>query len=401
MYSTIPLAAPDTYLVGASDRRLTRFENLFPIPRGVSYNSYLILDEQTVLLDTVDKAAAPDFLSMLESALDGRTLDYVVVHHMEPDHCAALAELALRWPDLKLICTAKAKQMLGQFFRCFSQDDHIRVVAEGDTLCTGQHTLKFFTAPMVHWPEVMVSYDSYTKALFSADAFGTFGALDGSIFADELDFAHEWLADARRYYANIVGKYGGPVQTLLKKASALDIQVLCPLHGPVWRKDIPWFIEKYDLWSRWQPEGTHAAVFYGSMYGNTATAAQQIARQIRLRGAGDVPVYDVSSTDVSDLVGEVARCSHIVLASPTYNGGIYPKIRELLTDLKELGVQNRTWALVENGTWAPTSARLMRTELDSMKNMTVLEPVLTIHSALLDPTPAIALADTVADSMGL
>lgn len=398
MIYPLPMAAPDTYLVGASDRRLARFENLFPIPRGVSYNSYLILDEQTVLLDTVDNAAAPDFFDRLECALDGRTLDYAIVHHMEPDHCAALADLVRRWPNVQLICTAKAKQMLGHFF-CTGLDQQVRTVNEGETLCTGRHTLHFVTAPMVHWPEVMVSYDSFTKTLFSADAFGTFGALDGSIFADELDFEHVWLPDARRYYTNIVGKYGTPVQALLKKASALDIQTICPLHGPVWRKDLGWFIEKYDRWSRWQPEGTHAAVFYASMYGNTAAAAQLIAQQISARGVGPVPVHDISSTDISELTSEVMRCSHIVLACPTYNGSLYPKMRDLLSDLKELGAQGRTWALVENGSWAPNAARLMRAELESMKDMTVLEPVLTLHSTLQNPADAIALADAVAESM--
>lgn len=400
MIYPLPMAAPDTYLVGASDRRLARFENLFPIPRGVSYNSYLILDEQTVLLDTVDQAAASDFFDRVSCALDGRALDYVVVHHMEPDHCAALADLILRWPNIKIICTAKAQQMICHFFpSCLV--GQVRTVSEGDTLCTGQHTLQFLMAPMVHWPEVMVSYDTFTKTLFSADAFGTFGALDGSIFADELDFEHEWLPDARRYYTNIVGKYGGPVQTLLKKASGLDIQTICPLHGPIWRKDLSWFIGKYDLWSRWQPEGNHAAVFYASMYGNTAAAAQLIAQQLTSHGAGPVPVYDISATDVSQLTSEVMRCSHIVLACPTYNGSLYPKMRDLLSDLRELGAQNRTWALVENGSWAPTSARLMRAELEAMKGMTILDPVLTMHSTLLDPTPAIALSDAVAESMGL
>ena len=400
MLSSIPMAAPDTYLVGASDRRLERFENLFPLPHGVSYNSYLILDQQTVLLDTVDKTAAPDFFDRLEGALQGRPLDYVVIHHMEPDHAAELGDLVRRWPNIQLICSAKAQQMLAQFFQ-FSSQIQVRTVAEGDTLCTGQHTLHFMMAPMVHWPEVMVSYDEHTGALFSADAFGTFGALDGTIFADDLDFEQCWLGEARRYYANIVGKYGGPVQTLLKKVSGLDIRVLCPLHGPVWRKNIAWYIQKYDLWSQWKPEGTSVAVFYGSMYGNTARTAQMIAEQLSARGAGAVSLYDVSGTDVSQLVSEVMRCSHIVLACPTYNGGLYPKMHDLLIDLKALGAQNRTWALVENGTWAPMAARLMRTELESMKGMTILEPTLTIRSALHDPAPALELVDAVAKDMGL
>ena len=395
-----PMIAADTFYVGASDRRTALFENLFPIPRGVSYNSYVILDEKTVLLDTVDKSAVPDFFAKLETALAGRTLDYVIVNHMEPDHCSALQDLVLRWPDIQIVCTAKAKQMIGQFFQ-FDLEGRVQVVAEKATLCTGKHTLQFVMAPMVHWPEVMVTYDQTTKCLFSADAFGTFGALNGSIWADEVDFEHVWLDDARRYYGNIVGKYGPQVQTLLKKAAGLDIGMICPLHGPIWRENVGWFINKYDLWSRWEPEEKAAVVMYGSMYGNTADAAQLVAQELSAGGAGEVMVHDISKVDVSYLVGEVFRCSHIVLACPTYNGGLYPKMHDLLSDLAALGAHDRTFALIENGSWAPISGKLMRAELDGMKNMTVLDGVLTIKSALHDQAPAEELAKAVLTSMGL
>ena len=396
--SILPMITQDTYWTGASDRRTAAFENLFPIPRGVSYNSYVILDEKTVLMDTVDKAAAPEFLDQVEQVLDGRALDYVIIHHMEPDHCAALYEIVLRWPQVTLVCTAKAQQMIGQFFH-FPLEGRVQLATEGGTLCTGKHTLQFFTAPMVHWPEVMITYDQLTKAIYTADAFGTFGAIGGSIYADEVRFESEWLDDARRYYGNIVGKYGAQVQALLKKIAKLDVAMICPLHGPIWRSNTEWFLNKYDLWSRWEPEEKAAVVIYGSMYGNTASAAHLIARQISADLGAEVKVYDLSNTDVSYLVSEVFRCSHIVLACPTYNGGLYPKMHNFLSDLQALGAHDRTFALAENGTWAPVAAKQMRTELEVMKNMKVLDTTLTIKSSLQDAAPALALADAVAADM--
>lgn len=392
--------AQDLYWLGASDRRLARFENLFPLTRGVCYNSYLLLDEKAVLLDTVDYAVGRQFFANLEALLQGRTLDYVVVHHMEPDHAATLGELLQRYPGLQVVGNAKTVQMIGQFFE-LELGGRTRLVNEGDALCCGAHTLRFYMAPMVHWPEVMVSYDDATGALFSADAFGSFGALDGRITTDAADFEANWLAEARRYYANIVGKYGVQVQALLKKAAGLDVRVLCPLHGPVWQTSPTYLVEKYDLWSRYVPEQPAVAVFYASMYGHTAAAADCLAGLLAARGVRDIAVYDISKTDASYLVGEVWRCSHLVLASPTYNGGLYPRMESLLADLKALNAQNRTVALIENGSWAPMAAKHMRAALEGMKGMQVLEPVLTVKSA---PKPAQtpdfeALADAVAASL--
>ena len=377
----VHLIAADTYWLGGSDRRLALFENLFPIPRGVSYNSYLILDEKTLLLDTVDSAVAQPWLENLTALLAGRPLDYLVISHMEPDHCAQIARLTALWPDLKLVVNAKTCPMLRQFFGT-DWPDRQEVVAEGSTLSTGRHTLRFAMAPMVHWPEVMVSFDEATGALYTADGFGTFGALDGAVFADQVNFERDWLDDARRYYANIVGKYGASVQGLLKKAAALPVKMLCPLHGPIWRKDLDWFLEKYDRWSRWQPEGSGVMVVYGSMYGNTARAAELFAGLLAEGGAEDLRVYDASITPVSHLIGEAFRCKQIVLACPTYTGGVYPAIEAIVNDMKALALQGRTFALLENGSWAPAAARLLRPSLEAMKNTTVLEPVVTIRGAL-------------------
>lgn len=391
---------PDLYWVGANDRRLALFENLFPIPRGVSYNAYLLLDEKTVLLDTVDHAVSRVFLENVEHLLNGRGLDYVIVNHMEPDHCATLQALLARWPEAQVLCTAKAVQMIGQFFGP-ALAAKAQSVAEGQTLCTGRHTLRFITAPMVHWPEVMVTFDEGDGVLFSADAFGSFGALDGHLFADELDFAGRFLPDARRYYANIVGKYGAQVAALLKKAAGLDIRVICPLHGPIWRKNLDWLLEKYQRWSQWQPEEQAVLVAYASMYGNTAEAAETLAGLLAEAGVQKIAVYDVSAADVSELVGEAFRCSHLVLAAPTYNGGVYPKMEELLTHLKAAGLQKRTVALLENGSWAPAAAKGMRAALEGMKEMALLENTVSIKSSLAEgQLPALkALADELAGTL--
>lgn len=391
---------PDLYWVGANDRRLALFENLFPIPRGVSYNAYLLLDEKTVLLDTVDHAVSRVFLENVEHLLNGRGLDYVIVNHMEPDHCATLQALLARWPEAQVLCTAKAVQMIGQFFGP-ALAAKAQSVAEGQTLCTGRHTLRFITAPMVHWPEVMVTFDEGDGVLFSADAFGSFGALDGHLFADELDFAGRFLPDARRYYANIVGKYGAQVAALLKKAAGLDIRVICPLHGPIWRKNLDWLLEKYQRWSQWQPEEQAVLVAYASMYGNTAEAAETLAGLLAEAGVQKIAVYDVSAADVSELVGEAFRCSHLVLASPTYNGGVYPKMEELLAHLKAAGLQKRTVALLENGSWAPAAAKGMRAALEGMKEMALLENTVSIKSSLAEgQLPALkALADELAGTL--
>lgn len=387
----------DLIYVGGSDRRLSRFENLFPIPRGVSYNSYVLLDEKTVLMDTADDSISRQFLENVTYALGGRALDYLVVQHMEPDHCAMIDVLLCRYPEAKLVCSAKALGMLGQFYGLDAQERAL-VVAEGDKLSTGRHTLHFMMAPMVHWPEVMVTYDEVSKVLFTADAFGTFGALAGNIFDDEIDINCVWMNDARRYYTNIVGKYGAQVQMLLKKASALDIETICPLHGPVWRGNLGLLLEKYQKWSTYEPEDKAVMIAYASMYGNTENAANVLANLLADRGVRDIAMYDVSETDVSELVAESFRCSHLVLASPTYNGGLYPRMESFLADIKALNLQKRTVALLENGTWAPVAAKHMRAMLEGMKEMTVLEGSVAIKSALADSQIASleALADEIA-----
>lgn len=386
--------------VGGSDRRLALFENLFPIPRGVSYNSYVILDEKTALLDTADSSITLQFLENVRATLGDRPLDYLIVNHMEPDHCATIETLLPYYPNLKIVGNAKTFQMMRQFFD-FDVDSRALVVKEGDSLELGQHTLRFYTAPMVHWPEVMVSYEESEKILFSADAFGTFGAVDGGLFNDEVDFDKDWLDDARRYYSNIVGKYGAQVQAALKKLSGLDIQTICPLHGPIWRSDLGYLLGKYDLWSRYEPEDKAVAIFYASMYGHTENAANLLANSLAAAGVKDVKVYDVSSTHVSELISQVFRCSHIVLACPTYNNSIYPAMYNFLHDMKALLVQNRTVGIIENGTWNPASGKLMRLRLDEMKNMNVLEPVVTLKSALKADSKAQldALKDAIVASL--
>lgn len=371
----------DILWVGCNDRRITLFENLFPVPKGVSYNSYLILDEKVTLMDTVDASATEQFFENLEAGLQGRSIDYLVVHHMEPDHAANIKLLLEKYPKIQVVASAKALQMIGQFFDLDLAGRSMEV-KEGDTLSTGSHTFHFVAAPMVHWPEVLVSYDEKEKILFSADAFGTFGALNGTIFNDEVDFEREYLADARRYYANIVGKYGMQVQGLLKKAAGLDIQMICPLHGPIWRTDLGWFIDKYDKWSRYEPEEKAVVVLYGSIYGHTEQAVNALACALAEKGARNIAVYDVSRTHVSDLIGEIFRASHLVIACPTYNGGIYPPMENLLTDMKALSVQKRTVALMENGTWAAASGKQILKRLEEMKEMLVLEEQLSLKSAL-------------------
>lgn len=387
----------DLYWLGASDRRLAMFENAYPIPRGISYNSYLVLDEKTLLLDTVDRAVGEQFFENLEYLLNGRSLDYVVINHMEPDHCATLGDLLRRYPQVQVVGNAKTLAMIGQFFSPLPEDSTLSV-KEGDTLCTGAHTYTFLMAPMVHWPETMVTYDAKDQALFSADAFGTFGALSGNLFADELNFERDWLDDARRYYANIVGKYGVQVQNLLKKTAALEISYLCTLHGPVWRENIDWYVEKYQRWSTWTPEDRGVVIAYGSVYGHTQNAAEILAGRLAERGVKNIAMYDVSVTHPSVIVSEAFRCSHLVLASSTYNAGIFTPMETLLLDLKAHSLQNRTVALIENGTWAPQSGRLMFEILGCMKNITVLDDTVSLKSSVKEcqREALIDLADTLA-----
>lgn len=375
------LVTSDIYYVGSSDRRLALFESVYPIPRGVSYNSYLILDEKTVLLDTVDRSVSTVFFENIKALLDGRKLDYVIVNHMEPDHAATLSELRLRYPEATFVATQKAVDMMGQFFDSTTATPFL-AVKEGDSLCTGRHNFSFVTAPMVHWPEVMVSYDSTDKVLFSADAFGTFGALGGNIFADEYDFQRDWLDDARRYYTNIVGKYGVQVQNLLKKAGGLDIKFVCPLHGPIWRKDIAWFIDKYDKWSSYTPEDKSVLIAYASVYGDTENAANILATELAENGVRNIAMYDVSTVHPSVIVSEAFRCSHLVFAATTYNMGIFVNMEIALNDIKAHNLQNRKVAILENGSWAPASGKLMRELISSMKNMTIIEQSTTLKSSV-------------------
>jgi len=359
----------------------SRFENMFPLPKGVSYNAYVVLDEKTVLLDTADRAIGRQFIENVEYALLGRKLDYLIVNHMEPDHCAWIEDLVIRYPDLQIIGNAKTFQMIRQFYT-FDIDSRALEVKDGDTFSSGKHTFRFIAAPMVHWPEVMTTYDETDKVLFSADAFGTFGALNGNIFADELDFDRDWLDEARRYYTNIVGKYGTQVQVLLNKVCGLDIQYLCPLHGPIWRENISYFVEKYKMWSTYEPEEKAVMIAYASMYGDTENAANLLAIKLADEGVRKIAMFDVSETDVSYLISEAFRVSHIVLAAPTYNAAIYPKMEHFLIDMKALNLQKRAFSVIQNGTWAPASGKLMTEAITKMKETTVLSNETTIKSSV-------------------
>ncbi|MBO7424267.1 MAG: flavin reductase [Clostridiales bacterium] len=386
---------PDLIWVGANDRRLAMFEGVYSVPDGVSYNSYVLLDEKTAVFDTVDKAVSRIFFENVEHALNGRKLDYLVVHHMEPDHSATMQELVIRYPDVKIVCNDKIKNMIKQFFE-FDIDSRAVVVKEGDTLSLGKHELTFVMAPMVHWPEVMMSFEKTDKILFSADAFGSFGALNGAIFADFVDFEKDYLNEARRYYTNIVGKYGPQVQAVLKKASTLDIKMICPLHGFVWRKHLSDFIEKYDLWSSYTPEIKGVMVVYASVYGNTENTAEIIASKISDKGI-PVTMFDVSVKPASDIVSAAFRYSHIVFASTTYNAGIFVSMEACISDIVAHNLQKRKIAIVENGSWAPTSGKLMREELSKLKNCEIIEQGVTIKSSLKEDN--MASVDALVDAL--
>ena len=390
----------DLYWVGGTDRRLALFENVYPIPRGVSYNSYLILDEKTVLLDTVDYSVSQQLFENIAHVLGGRHLDYMIVNHMEPDHCGTIGALVTRYPDIKIVCNSKIAGMMKQFFD-FDVDARVQIVEEGDTFTTGRHTFAFAAAPMVHWPEVMVTYDATDKTLFSADAFGTFGAMNGNLYADEVNFERDWLDDARRYYTNIVGKYGPQAQAVLKKAAGLDIEMICPLHGPIWRENLGWFIDKYMKWSSYTPEDQAVMIAYGSVYGHTENLANVLASKLADLGVKDVRVYDVSATHPSYILSEAFRCSHLVFASITYNGGIFTNMEHLLLELKAHNLQNRTVALMENGSWAPVAGKKMKEIFDSMKNIRLLEETAVIRSSMKENQmeQVDALAKGIVESM--
>ena len=391
---SIQTVSENTIYVGASDRRLAKFENLFPIPRGVSYNAYVILDEKTALLDTADASVGAQFLENVAAALDGRKLDYLIVDHMEPDHAAMIEAVLVRWPDLRLVVNAKTLPMLKMYFPTDSAAiDDALVVKEGDTLDLGKHKLTFVMAPMVHWPEVMVTYESSEKILFSADGFGKFGALD-------YEDPEGWACEARRYYFNIVGKYGAPVQALLKKAAGLDIQTICPLHGPVLKENLGYYIGLYDTWSSYKPEDKGVLVAYASIHGNTAKAAQKFAEMLRAKGVEKVSVMDLSRDDMAEVVEDAFRYDRMVLAAASYDGGVFPCMQDFLHHLQSKAFQNRTVGIIENGTWGPTAGRTMKGILETMKNITIVEPMVTIRSAMKESDlPAMeALADVIANA---
>ncbi len=360
--------------IGVDDTTIDLFESQYVVPDGVSYNSYVILDDKTAIMDTVDKRGMKEWEENLLKTLDGKKADYVIVQHMEPDHAGSLARLLELFPDITVVGNAKTFVMINQFFESIDIKNSLKV-KEGDTLNLGSHTLTFVMAPMVHWPEVMVTYESSEKILFSADGFGKFGALS---LADNED----WACEARRYYFNIVGKYGAPVQTLLKKASALDIRTICPLHGPVLSDNLGYYIDLYNTWSSYQPESKGVFLAYASIHGNTAAAAERFADMLRDKGVEKVIVTDLSRCDIAEAVEDAFRFDRMVLAAASYDAGVFPIMQDFLHHLQAKAYQNRTIGLIENGSWAPTAAKIMRGILDTMKNITIVEPVVTIKSTL-------------------
>lgn len=360
--------------IGVDDTTLDLFESQYAVPDGVSYNSYVILDDKTAIMDTVDKRGMKDWENNLLNALDGRNADYVIIQHMEPDHAGSLARLIELFPEITVVGNAKTFVMINQFFENINIKNSL-TVKEGDTLNLGSHTLTFVMAPMVHWPEVMVTYESSEKVLFSADGFGKFGALSLTENAD-------WACEARRYYFNIVGKYGAPVQTLLKKASALDIKTICPLHGPVLSDNLGYYLDLYNTWSSYQPESKGVFIAYASIHGNTAYAAEQFAEMLRNKGVDNVVITDLSRCDIAEAVEDAFRYDRMVLAAASYDAGVFPIMQDFLHHLQAKAFQNRTVGLIENGSWAPSAAKTMRNILETMKNITIVEPVVTIKSVL-------------------
>lgn len=375
--------------IGVDDTTLDLFESQYAVPDGVSYNSYVILDDKTAIMDTVDKRGMKDWENNLLNALDGRNADYVIIQHMEPDHAGSLARLIELFPEITVVGNAKTFVMINQFFENINIKNSL-TVKEEDTLNLGSHTLTFVMAPMVHWPEVMVTYESSEKVLFSADGFGKFGALSLTENAD-------WACEARRYYFNIVGKYGAPVQTLLKKASALDIKTICPLHGPVLSDNLGYYLDLYNTWSSYQPESKGVFIAYASIHGNTAYAAEQFAEMLRNKGVDNVVITDLSRCDIAEAVEDAFRYDRMVLAAASYDAGVFPIMQDFLHHLQAKAFQNRTVGLIENGSWAPTAAKTMRNILETMKNITIVEPVVTIKSVLKETD--IPALDQLADAL--
>ncbi|MFQ9510508.1 MAG: FprA family A-type flavoprotein [Lachnospiraceae bacterium] len=390
----------DIYWVGGNDRRLALFENLFPIPQGVSYNSYLIIDEKITLVDTVDQAISRQFIENITYLLNGRSIDYLIVNHMEPDHCADIEELARRYPEMKIVGNKKTFQMIGQFYTIDSPD-RLYEVKEKDELCIGTHTLKFYFAPMVHWPEVMVTFEMTKGILFSADAFGSFGALSGNLFSDETDFDEIYLDEARRYYTNIVGKYGVQVQNVLKKLGDLKINMICSLHGPIWRENLSYIVDKYQHWSSYKPEKKGVVLAYASMYGNTENVMSLLAAKLSERGISDMRMFDVSKTHPSYIISDIFKYSNVVLASPTYNAGLYYMMEALLREMEGLNIQKRGISLIGNGSWAPVAVKVMKEHIQKLKNITLIGEPFEIRSALKeDQIPELdRLADAIAASV--
>ena len=369
------------YYIGCSDRRLALFESAYPVPDGMSYNSYLLNDEKTVLLDTVDKSCSEQFFENLAAALAGKKLDYIIVHHMEPDHCALLQDVISIYPEVKIVCTQKTLNMINQFFD-FDTENRVMLVKEGESLNTGSHEFVFYMAPMVHWPEVMVSYEKKNKILFSADAFGSFGAMNGNLFDNEVNWERDYLDEARRYYTNIVGKYGLQVQMLLKKAAGLEIKMICPLHGLIIKENIDLFAEKYDKWSSYTPEKSGVLIAYTSVYGGTENAMNILAGMLADNGIKDIKMYDLSYTHYSKVLSECFKYSNLVLGTTTYNGGIFESMQNFLHILTAHNLQNRKITLIENGSWAPVCGSQMKGILEGLKGTEFLEPGLCIKSTL-------------------
>lgn len=388
----------DLYWIGANDHRTHLFENIHPIPEGVSYNSYLMLGEKTVLFDSVDWSACRQYLDNIEHLLNGKKLDYFIVNHVEPDHAACVQEVVLRYPDVTVVSTEKAFLFMAQYNFHINKKMEVK---SGDTIQVGSHTFAFVEIPMVHWPEPMVTFDTSNGVLFSADAFGSFIALDGKLFADEVDFDRDWLDEARRYYTNIVGKYGPHVQATLKAASTLPIKMLCPLHGPIWRKDLGYILDKYDKWSSYTPEKDGVMIVYASMYGNMEAAAQLLASEIVKRGVTEVKVFDVSNIHKSYLISNVFKYSHVVLCSVTYNLDIYPPMKDFIMDMKALNLQKRTFGIMESGTWAPNAAEPMKELIDEMYDMYYVGSEATFVSSLNEVSvkDVYDLADSIVDSL--
>lgn len=400
MYNICEIS-PNIYWIGGSDRRLERFENMFPLPNGVAYNSYLILDEKTAIIDTVDAAISALYLDNITHALNGRELDYLVINHMEPDHCANIEDIVRRYPNVKLIGNKKTFQFLEQFYH-YDMSSNYYEVKEGDELSLGCHSLRFYLAPMVHWPEVMFTYETSQGILFSADAFGSFGAIAGNLFADEVDFDSSFLDEARRYYANIVGRYGPQVQAVFKKLSNLTIHMICSVHGLLWRKEhISYIMNKYDLWSRYLPERKGVVLVYASMYGNTENVMNSLATKLSKRGVKDMRMYDVSKTHPSYIISDIFKYSNVVFGSSTYNMHLYFMMDSLLRELAVLGVKNRKVSLIGNHTWSTAAMKGMTELLDTMKEMEIIGTPLDIKSTLKPQQEAEleAMADAIVQSL--